>query len=179
MRTTAGFASLLLCLQFAAAGGKPASGSYAGLKFIPAAGAKAKGGILVQPDGKVVMTTPVANLTSDAITDPSGAVVLRLAADGSVSGPGAGKQLRFNASDELSGGNGERVWLSPDGAMQLEMGGKTAPLPFKVEGVDAGNRRMAVLLGFYLYAQPQASSGSGIRATGPAKPDAAPEGEGK
>jgi hypothetical protein len=178
MRTRAGFASLLLCLQSAAVGGKPASGPYAGLKLIPAA-AEAKGGIAVQPDGQVVMTTPVANLTSDAITDPSGAVLLKIAADGSVSGPGAGKKLRFNASDELLGGNGERVWLSPDGAMQLEMGGKTAPMPFKVEGVNAGNRRMAVLLGFFLYAQPRTASASGFRATGPAKPDAVPDGAGK
>lgn len=178
MRLQAGFTSLLLCLQFASGGtgGKPASGPYAGLKLVPAAGVKTMGDVSVQPDGKVVSMTTVAKLAGSRILDSRDSVLMEIAADGSVTGAVVGKKLRFNAADELLGENGARVLhLAPDGTPMLEMGGKAGPLPFKVEGVDARNRRMAVLLALFLYApigsgpESDLPTGSGARQAVPGK----------
>jgi hypothetical protein len=124
-------------------------------------------GVSVEPDGKVVSTTTIAKLSGSRILDSRDSVLMEIAADGSVTGALPGKKLRFNAADELLEETGARVLhLKPDGTPMLGMGGRAETLPFKVEGVDARNRRMAVLLALFMYA----TLGSGPESDSPSGP---------
>lgn len=146
---------LLLCLPIAnrlAFASEPSAGPNAGLKIVSTAG-PAKAVVQVQPDGKIVaqkgasQPKVVAKMSGNEIVDTSGAVELKLEADGSVTGRSLPKKPKFNASDELLGDDGVRMlWLSPDGTPRIGGRESTTAAPFKVEGVNAKNRRMAVLL---------------------------------
>jgi hypothetical protein len=200
---------LFLCLHAAnaaPAGKMPAADPYAGLKVVTAPGEKKKAMILVLPDGRIAgwkdlgaaepdgehppLGAPMGRISGNAILDTSGTVRMKFEADGRIIVSDMKGKPRFNAADEMLDDDGVRtVWLAPDGTAMLNMNGTPGPLPFQVQGVTAGNRRMAVLLVLFAMAprpvptapprQAPSPSGAEPRPRNPAAPKDAPAGAAK
>jgi hypothetical protein len=155
-----GIASLFLCLHLAnaSAQGGQSAGPYAGLSIAAAPGEKNKYMMTVLPDGRLVVRknpdtagTPIGRISGNEIIDAGGSMRMKFETDGRIFVSTMKGKPRFNADDEMLDESGKRMlWLTPDGTPMLDMNGTPGPLHFKLEGVTAENRRMAVLLTLFM-----------------------------
>jgi hypothetical protein len=128
---------------------------FDGLKLSPTnANTKLKS-VQVKADGSITGDgKALGKIAHNEIKDPAGATVYKVLTDGTVTGAGVNKKIKFNDKDELVGEGGLKITIAEDGTATLDRGGKSEPAPLKIEGVSAKNRRAAILLVSYLLFTP-------------------------
>lgn len=145
---------------------------YEGLKITATKG-KLKT-IEVKADGTIVADgKTIGSFSKNELRDESGTAVYSVAKDGTVGGKDVNKKASFSSSDELQSEDGSKLTVDDKGTVNwMKSNGKNEPAPLKIAGVNAKNRRAAILLVVYLTMSvaTKAPAAASVSASATAKP---------